>query len=281
MRNYFLILILPFVLFACQKSEDDIAQNPGYTSHMDLAYGPDPKQKLDLFVPPAADPDTTLTMVLIHGGGWTGGDKADFSDYIKEFQQRFPSYAFASVNYRLVTQTTNFFPAQENDVTASMEYLKEKASMYKLSGQFILLGASAGGHLALLQAYKHNDVVASKAVVSFFGPTDLVKLYQETDSSLLNGLKGAASVSPELLNRVLAESSPINYVSASAPPTLLLHGDKDSIVPVNQAQLLHAKLDSSGVRNELAVYKGEGHGWLGNNLVDSFNRLEAFLKSLP
>ncbi len=280
MRISILILLFPFLFISCRKDESADPKPPAPTSMENIAYGSDPKQQFDLFLPPSPSVDSTRTMILIHSGGWTGGDKSEYNDYIREFQKRYPSYAFVTMNYRLVTKTTNFFPTQEEDVLACMQFLKARALEYKVSGTFVLLGISAGGHLALLQAYKHNDEVPVIGVVSFFGPTDLKELYQQSDSSLLAGLKGNTSVGEDQLEKTFTASSSLNFVTHNSPPTLLFHGDRDSIVPVRQAELLHAKLDSLGVSNDLVIYAGEGHGWFGNNLVDSFNRLDAFLESL-
>ncbi len=144
-----------------------------------VSYGADIKHRMDVYLPADRHPDSTKLIVLIHGGGWNGGDKSEFDRYINELQKRLPDYAFANVNYRLFNFNTgsNRFPAQENDIKAAMDFLKTKSSEYKISDQIVLLGASAGAHLALLQGYKNSDPEKVKAIVSFFGPSDLTELY--------------------------------------------------------------------------------------------------------
>ncbi len=111
---------------------------------------------------------STKLMILIHGGAWADGDKADFDIYITELKRRLPDYAFANINYRLYTSNgQNKFPAQEEDVKAAVTFLMNKSGDYKYSKNFILLGASAGGHLALLQGYKYANLVNPKAIISF------------------------------------------------------------------------------------------------------------------
>jgi dipeptidyl aminopeptidase/acylaminoacyl peptidase len=79
---------------------------------------------------------------------------------------------------------------------------------------------------------------------------------------------------------IFFQSSPINFVSESSAPTLLLHGDADELVPLEQAQLLHDKLDQAGVYNKFVVYPGQGHGWIGDDLTDSFQQVVSFVKGL-
>ena len=105
------------------------------------------------------------------------------------FRKRLPGYAFANLNYRLVKESGNYFPTQENDVNSAITFLKNKSAEYKISQNFIYLGISAGAHLALLQGYKHSDVLQPKGIVSFFGPVDLERLYVNSDKSIPDQLK--------------------------------------------------------------------------------------------
>jgi len=74
------------------------------------------------------------------------------------------------------------------------------------------------------------------------------------------------------------QSSPINYVTSTTPPTLILHGSKDQMVNVSQSRALKTRLEKAGVVHELVVYPGEQHGWRGATLSNSFDRIEAFLE---
>jgi dipeptidyl aminopeptidase/acylaminoacyl peptidase len=73
------------------------------------------------------------------------------------------------------------------------------------------------------------------------------------------------------------DSSPLNFVTAQSPPTLILHGDADIVVAISQSQLLNAQLQTSGVVHQYIVYPGQGHGWVGPDLSDSFDKIVAFL----
>jgi acetyl esterase/lipase len=243
-----------------------------------VSYGNDPAQRMDIYLPAKRNSATTKFMVLFHGGGWRDGDKSEFTIFIDSMRKRFPDWAFFNVNYRLYKDGSNVFPTQENDVRAAVEFILSKNLEYQVSKNHVLLGASAGAHLALLQAYK-NSSVKPKAAISFFGPTDLGGLYQTaTDPFVQLLLKALTGTTPELHSDTYQQSSPIHFVNSTSCPTLLLHGDKDALVPMSQSQLLKSKLDHEQVPNKLVIYHGLGHGWLGSPLNDSFNQVQLFLQ---
>jgi acetyl esterase/lipase len=283
---HYLAFGLLIIFSSCKK--DDISA-VGETSkddslaaavYLDVSYGNSAQQKLDVYLPALRDEKTRL-VIIIHGGGWSAGDKKDYNSLVSEFQKRLPGYALANLNYRLVTTDGNYFPTQENDIKTAVEFLKGKSGDYNISQHFIYVGISAGAHLALLQGYKHNNVLQPKGIVSFFGPVDLERLYTNSDVSIPEQLKFIMNATLDINPNIFFESSPINYVSATSAPTLMLHGDKDSLVPVEQAYMLQHKLEEYDVFNKLVVYPGLGHdGWTGDELNDSFNQVEAFIKGL-
>lgn len=242
------------------------------------SYGDDARQKIDIYLPPNAGPGTKL-MLIVHGGAWVRGDKSEFSRYVTALQGLLPDYAFANMNYRLFRQGNNRFPAQEEDMRAAVRYLASKVDEWGISRKLVLLGASAGAHLALLQAYKGQTDFKPLAVVSFFGPTDLREMFERSPNPdvkpMLRSLLGAdPDQNPDLYNN----SSPAKFVTKQSPPTLLLHGGRDRLVNESQAQLLAEKLRLHGVAHELKIYPEQGHGWTGPALFDSFARVAAFLK---
>lgn len=274
-----LYLLLAGSLAACQKSAKD--EGPSATSASALknvSYGSDAAQKMDIYLPAGRTTTATKVIVLIHGGGWTAGDKSEFDAYITGLQQRLPDYAIFNINYRLATSNANKFPAQENDVKAAVEFIATKSGEYNVSQKVVLLGFSAGGHLALLQGYKHTSVIKPKAIVSFFGPTDLADMYNNPLSIyaplLLEALTGAT---PQQNLGVYQQSSPAFFVNSGVPPTMLLHGGKDDLVSPTQATILDSKLQASGVARQYVYYPNEGHGWFGATLEDSFDKIEVFL----
>jgi acetyl esterase/lipase len=277
MRKLLLLLTITVYLAACKKEKD---QTPVYDKKANVAYGTDALQVMDLYLPADGNASSTKLMVLIHGGAWADGDKADFDIYIDQLKRRLPDYAFANINYRLFTLSgQNKFPAQEQDVKAAVTFLLNKSTEYKFSKTFVLLGASAGGHLALLQGYKYAQDAAPKAIVSLFGPTDLTHLYNNPPQPTLPGLLAVIVGGTPAQNAALYEaSSPISFVNSQSAHTLLLHGGKDNLVPPAQATRLIDKLKAAGVYNEYVFYPDEGHSWTGPNLEDSFNKIEKFIR---
>ena len=267
---------------SCDKSSGNssthgIAQATAETK-LNVAYGADSAQRMDIYLP-AGRNNNTKVLVLIHGGGWAGGDKSEFETAIPQLQKQLPGYAIANINYRLANQFGNHFPTQENDVKAAIGFILDNASNYHTSKDIVLLGTSAGAHLGLLQAYKNTDIVKPKAVVSFFGPTDMAEMYRSQSGSYYQSAIGLlVGGTPDKKPDAYRQASPINFVSAQSAPTLLLHGGKDTLVPVSQSRELKAKLDAAGVAAELIVYPNEGHGWWGATQQDSFKKIAAFLQ---
>ena len=251
---------------------------------VDIAYGADPKQKMDVYLPANRSTEKTPVLFLIHGGGWNSGDKSQLTPYITALQKRLPEYAFVNINYRLFNFNTgnNRFPAQEDDVKNAVRFFREKASGYKVSPNIILLGASAGGHLALLQGYKNEKPENVKAIISFFGPSDLTELYNHpANPGLPMLLHALTSTNPADNKSFYEQISPINFITSKSPPTIILQGGRDVLVPATQAILLKDRLQSLGVKHEYVYYPDEGHGWRGNNLSDSLDKIASFLNALP
>lgn len=279
MKRISLFLYCSILLFGCSK--DDAGTGNDATKAqtiLNVAYGSDAKQNMDVYLPANRTTTSTKLIILVHGGGWTEGDKADFNPYVLLLQQKFPNHAIININYRLNSGSTNCFPAQENDVKAALEFINTKRNEYFISDKWAILGASAGGHLALLQAYKYASPVKLKAVVSFFGPTDLVDAYYNPVNPLVPLLlQNLTGTTPQINSIVYEQSSPITFVNAQSCATLLLHGAKDPLVPLSQSQLLQVKLQAFAVAHQLVVYPNGGHGWDGADLIDSFSKIESFL----
>ena len=176
MKNWYLIIGISLLLVSCQKEQDLSPIVLEEKTELNAAYGTNATHKMDIYLPKARSTATTKVMILIHGGAWSTGDKTDFTAYVDTLKRRLPGYAFFNINYRLATGTPNLFPTQENDVKAAIEFIYSKRDEYNVSDKFVLLGVSSGAHLSLLHAYKYTSPVRIKAVVDFFGPTDLVDM---------------------------------------------------------------------------------------------------------
>jgi len=274
----YLLLSLTVLLISCKKN-DSIGTSAKTLTN--VSYGTNAVEKMDIYLPAGRTTDSTKTIVMVHGGAWVSGDKSDFAAFIPVLQQRFPGYAIANVNYKLATTTDNHFPTQENDMKAALDFLVQKATDYQLSQNFILLGASAGGHMALLQAYKYSSPKVL-AVVDFFGPTNMTDLYNFYSSNppeqglfqlLMNG-------TPQSNPSLYQQSSPINFVTNQSCPTIIFHGNADVVVPFSESVDLKNELSSAGVANQMITYPNVGHEvWPSNIMTDVYNKMEQFIKT--
>jgi len=270
-----MILFSSAFISSCKK-EEDTGQDLSVTM-LNVSYGTNAQQKIDVYLPANRSSLNTKVMILIHGGGWNSGDKSDFNAYVDSLKKREPSYAIFNINYRLAN-TPDVFPAQELDVKAAVEFLYSKRQEYMISDKFVLVGASAGGHLALLQGYKYSTQVKPKAIIDFFGPTELVDMYNNPPNPLVPLLLfSVTGQTPTTNNSLYTQSSPVNFISSQSPPTMILHGGIDIVVSPSQSLLLNTKLFTAGVTHQYVFYPAEGHGWVGANLSDSFNKIQTFL----
>ena len=194
-------------------------------------------------------------LVFIHGGSWSQGKRSDYLIYLVAFAQK--GYMTATVSYRLIKD--GFYPACVEDIADAVQWLYKNGENYGYDPDRIaLIGGSAGAHLALLAAYEWKkppiagDTVSVplsihriKAVVDIYGPVDFTTEYARNQPLITRFLNHSFSETPELYK----EASPIQYVNKKTPPTMILHGTSDDLVPVSQSDLLKAKLDSVGVPN--------------------------------
>ncbi|MEP7164198.1 MAG: alpha/beta hydrolase [Ferruginibacter sp.] len=279
-----LIPVACTLLFISSCSKDEVL-SPGTSNTMqNVSYGSDAAQKMDIYLPAGRTTATTKVIIMIHGGGWTGGDKTDFTTSVDTLKKRLPDYAIFNINYRLSANPFNLFPIQELDVKAAVDYIYSKATEYQVSNKYVLMGASAGAHLAMLQAYKYNVPVKAKAVVSFFGPGDLADMYNDPvgGNPLFSlALANAIGATPAQNPAIYTNSSPVNFINSnSAMPTILLHGGMDPLVNPSQSVAVQNKLIAAGIINQYVLYPTGGHGdWDAATYTDAFNKIQLFLEA--
>jgi len=256
---------------------------PGTQVHRDLEYvaGGHARNKLDLYLPAKADHPLPV-IVWIHGGGWENGSK----DSSPAFPLVAQGYAVASINYRLSQHA--IFPAQIEDCKAAIRWLRANAKQYNLDANHIgVWGASAGGHLVALLgtsgSVKELDGSGGnmdqssrvQCVVDFYGPTDFSKMggsHDRPNSPEAKLVGGPVRDRQELA----AKASPITYVSKDAPPFLIMHGEDDKLVPINQSELLDEALRKAGVESMLVRIPGNGHGGPGFSTPENRKRIVDF-----
>lgn len=275
------LLFFFIISTGCKKVADQTEATLTSQDFLNVTYGTHVRNSLDMYLPAGRDAKTPV-ILLVHGGSWFGGDKSAFTDLAKYWRDR--GYAAATMNYRFTnTPEKSIHPAQVNDIAKAIDFIGLKSAEWKISSdKFALQGASAGGHLSLLFAYKYDTANKVKAVISMAGPTDLTA----------TGSAGAAQVqvvqwligsSYEANPAAYAEASPINHVTASSTPTLLFHGKKDLVVPFQQAIDLKNKLVQFGTVHKLVSYEDTGHEVINVNhmasfLVDCDNWFKLYLK---
>ena len=280
MRRIAILFSTIFLLASCGRDAltPDPVSNPAQPLvYTDLAYGTQALQKMDVFLPAGRTVNTTKTMVVIHGGAWLEGDKSEMTYVVDSLKRRLPTWAFINLNYRLaINGASDLFPAQENDVKTAIESYLAKSASYLISKDIVILGASAGAHLALLHGYKNDPDKHVKAIVDFFGPTDLVAMWNDGFIIQL-GLILVTGKTYDQDPAIYTQSSPINFINAQSPPTIVLQGGKDDLVYPSQSNLLIDKLNLKGVSNQLVYYPNEGHGFTTANDIDAMLKSLAFI----
>jgi acetyl esterase/lipase len=243
--------------------EATVIRNIAYVAHATA------RQNFDLYLPRNQSERPFPLIFWIHGGAWIGGLK-DW-DNVKYLVRH--GYAIASIDYRVGTEAR--FPAQIQDCNAALNFILAHASDYGINPKrFVVGGASAGGHLALLlglarqeQDFGADPAIKPLAILDFFGPADFNNMLDDLERiHATNGIELFQNVVPKLLGAPVEPSSdrpkiasPITYVSIASPPVLILQGGRDDLVPPAQSRRLHDALDRAGVKNQLIIVKAAGH----------------------
>jgi acetyl esterase/lipase len=210
--------------------------------------------KMDVYYPESGGPWPAL--IFVHGGGWTEGDKAPLPVIPTE-----AGYLVTSINYRLYP--AHRFPAMIEDVKCAIRFLRAHAATYNLDPDRVaLIGHSAGGHLVALAGLADagtgwdvgpylDQSSRVQAVVDMSGPADLERSFPDWVNELKANVFGVEQ---------FASSSPIAYVHAGAPPFMIVHGDADPVVPVEQAYALYDTFVNAGAPIEIVILQNGGHG---------------------
>jgi len=278
----FFYSVLSIILYSCSEESGDNTTNTSidaskYYQELNISYGNDINQKFDLYLP-ANRSSNTKTVILIHGGGWSSGDKVDMNPFKDLIRQDLPNLAIVNINYRLADANNKPYPMQIDDMTSIINYLIINKNKYTISDKFGFIGASAGAHLSLLWSYAFDTNKNVNMVCSIVGPTNL------TDPAYLN------NTSPELqamldlygvnaTSSYLEEASPLHRVTAAAPPTILFYGGQDPLIPTTQGTDLRDKLVSLNVTHQFTLYPNAAHGWIGLELLDTWFKLKAFTQT--
>jgi acetyl esterase/lipase len=250
-------------------------------SYKDLAYATiSETQKLDLYIPTTGNGPFPV-VIMVHGGGFMFGDKADGAGLTGVDQLLASGYAVASINYRLSGEA--IYPAQIYDAKAAVRFLRANAAKYKLNpDKFGAWGASAGGNLvsllgttcgvAELEGDLGNNDQSScvQAVVDWFGPIDFLKMQEQfAGTSCSSTTNDASSPESKLVGAAIqtvpekvALTNPMNYITADDAPFLIQNGTADCNIPPVQSKNLAEAL-SAVIGADKVTYvslEGAGHG---------------------
>ena len=280
------LLILLSVRSCCRTALG--ADPPAFDRKTDVVYGRKHGMALTMDVFTPKENASGAAIVWIVSGGWFSSHHAINPQWIEEFLNR--GYTVFAVVHGSQPRFT--IPEITEDLNRAVRFIRHHAKDYQIDPARIgMTGGSAGGHLSLMQGTagdKGNPAASDpidressrvQAVACFFPPTDFLNYGKTGENAIGRGvLKGFKppfdfqEQDPEtkVFRPITDEAkilelgrqiSPVNHVSADDPPTLIIHGDADLLVPIQQAELILEKLKTAGVETKLVVKKGAAHGW--------------------
>jgi acetyl esterase/lipase len=266
--------LIPLALVLASASPALAADPPADVDFArDVVYGTGGGEDLKLNIArPKGGAKNLPCIVFIHGGGWSGGDRAVHDDATWNMARA--GYVSATVGYRLAPK--HRFPAQVHDVKAAIRYLRAHADKHGLDPDRIgVCGFSAGAHLSMMLGTTDKDdglegdggwadqSSAVQAVVAFFGPTDLAAAdLPAITKPIVSGFIGGPL---EEKGEEYRRAWPITYVDDGDAPTLIIQGTKDPLVPHSQAYAMIDALTEAGVPGRAEILVGAGHGWAGDS----------------
>jgi acetyl esterase/lipase len=208
-------------------------------------------------------------VLAIHGGSWIAGSMTAFRYDAGKMAVRLAQRGFvvAAIDYQLARPHSPSWPGVIDDLREAVRWLRRHSTEYGIDPDRIaVMGQSSGGHLAAvlgtLPESRGLDGVSSRvqAIIDLYGPSDLAglmssrRLTHEPARSLLGDAVSRSS-------KLTAQASPLEQITADMPPTLLIHGDDDAWVPLDQSVRMAQALDRVGVPNKLIVIPGARHGF--------------------
>jgi acetyl esterase/lipase len=242
---------------------------------------------LDLHLP--AGVSRPPLVVYVHGGAWRDGDKSQYPDFLVG-----EGFAVASVDFRSSNDAP--FPANVHDIKAAIRFLRARESQYGYrSARIAIAGTSSGGHLAALIGTTGGNAElegtlgehlressAVQGIVSWFGASNLTTILSQSTPFGLSvrepALRQLLGGLPQEVPALAQLASPVMHVDARDPPAMLLHGDQDRQMPVNQLLELEAAYRRTGLRVDTMVLNGEGHGGNAFNEGEAARRVVEFLQ---
>lgn len=257
--HFFVLGLISFVLQSCNTKFRVWVGTNNEQKIYNLKYGQHKRQKMDVFLP-SDYPQDAPVVLLVHGGAWKYGKKEHMIHIQKMlFNNNIPSI---NMNYRLVSKSKRItYREQLEDINTVISKFNELAGKAELQpDNYILLGESAGGHLALLYGYQHPDQI--KKIISMSAPTDfysgeyLDSFYSKYSSPTVQAVVGT-EFHRKNMSEEFKKASPIANVSAV--PTLIFQGNQDFLVNKKQGLALDSALTAEKIPHKMIFMKNTGH----------------------
>lgn len=290
-KLYFLLfVVLGLCITISSCSSDDSSDNTDIILDdeplselvsLNVSYGENPQQVYDLYLPQGRTSEKTKVIILIHGGGWTGGDKVDMENFVELIQQYQPNHAIVNINYVLANTSPPFIPAFPNqflDLELVINQIISQKENLHILPEFGLIGTSAGAHISLMYDYVYDTEDVVKMVCDIVGPTNFTDPHYADNPlfGLLLDILVDESAYPSGTNYAVVTSPALN-VSSNSSPSILFYGNQDPLVPLSNGELLEDNLSNASIDHLYTVYAG-GHGdWNENNLLDLNIKLSNFI----
>ena len=241
---------------------------------LNVSYGSDENQVFDIYLPENRTTSTKI-LILIHGGSWVSGDKSDMTSIKAFISALHPNVGIVNMNYTLAGINNPPVPMQTEDISMVVNYLSMNKSSLIVSDDIGFIGLSAGAHLSLLWSYAHDVNNQVDMVCSIVGPANFTDpaYYDNVLYQPVFQLFGNPSI------EFLESASPYHRATTSSPPTLLFYGGMDPLVPTSQGVDMDAQLTTLGVPHEFHFYPEEGHGWDGENLLDTTSKISTYINT--
>ena len=277
LKNLFYLAFIGVLFLSCSNEDSELNSEPeiieAYEA-LDVSYGSDSNQVFDIYLPEGRT-ENTKVLFLVHGGSWVGGDKEDMNDVRDYVLQNHPSLGIVNMNYTLAGANSPPVPMQTNDISAVVNYITSNKTSLIISDDIGFIGLSAGAHLSLLWSYANDTNNQVDMVCSIVGPANF------TDPAYYNSANPVFQSMYILFGNpsipFLESASPYHTATTTSPPTLLFYGGQDPLVPNSQGIDLDSQLTNLGVPHEFTFYEEEGHGWYGQNLTDTFNKISNYI----
>lgn len=282
--TFFLVLASCLLMAQQDTTKYGVAVPEKFTCLFDVVYDKTDnwEGKMDVYLPPNEGKPIPIA-INIHGGGWARNSKEKEKGFHSFFRNKI---AIANMSYRLTGTATA--PAAVEDVRSVLTYLVKHAKELNIDTEkIIIMGTSAGGHLSMMGGYLNTNLydkdkqalkdLKIAAVINKCGVADMVD-FSVGSMNYKSAVRWLGTVTDTAFIRTV---SPMTYIDKNTPPTFIVHGDADEVVPYSQSVVLYKALKDNGVMCDFFTVEGGKHGGNDSKTKMEINRRTMkFLKGL-